>query len=140
MGSIYQYESPNQHGTFSYLWDTGVTSSFFGSSGTPIQLPQIVTVARAIQAQNLSVIRTGIPYKLNRTTTSLVTNTIWQMKDAHTGNGICYIANVSTTAHKSTAKTEAYATITSSTKELQQIPAGICQYGIVLQEPCPLVN
>jgi len=96
MGSIYQYESPNQHGTFSYLWDTGMVSSFFGSSGTPIQLPQVVTVSRAIQAGNLSVIRTGAAFKLNRTTTPLVTGTIWQMKDAHTGNSICYLANVST--------------------------------------------
>lgn len=95
-GSEYIYESPNQHGTFSYLWNTGQTVSFFGSSGKPIQLPQVVTVARAIQAQNLSVIRTGAPYKLNRTTTPLTTGTIWNMIDAHTGNSICYIANVST--------------------------------------------
>ncbi len=95
-GQIYQYESPNQHGTFEYLWDTGQTTSFFGTSGKPIVLPQVVTVARVMQAANLSVIRTGIPYKLNRTTTPLVTNTIWRMIDAKTGNTICYIANVST--------------------------------------------
>ena len=95
-GSIYQYESPNQHGTFEYLWDTGRTVSFFGSSGTPIQLPQVVTVANVIQAQNLSVIKVGNPYKLNTSTTPLVTGTIWKMMDAKTGNGICYIANVST--------------------------------------------
>jgi len=95
-GQIYRYESPNQHGTFEYLWDTGVSSSFFGSSGKPIVLPQVVTVAQVMQANNLSVIRTGIPYKLNRTTTPLVTNTIWRMIDAKTGNTICYLANVST--------------------------------------------
>ena len=94
-GSIYEYESPNQHGTFEYLWDTGVSASFFGVSGTPIQLPQVVTVARVTQPANLSVIKTGNPYKLNRTTTPLVTNTLWKMMDAKTQNTICYIANVS---------------------------------------------
>ncbi|MCW3995753.1 MAG: PQQ-binding-like beta-propeller repeat protein [Candidatus Bathyarchaeota archaeon] len=95
-GTIYKYESPNQHGTFSYLWDTGQTVSFFGVTGTPIKLPEVVTVSRVVQTANLSVIKVGNPYKLNRTTTPLTTGTIWKMIDAHTGNTICYIANVST--------------------------------------------
>jgi hypothetical protein len=104
MGQIYEYESPNQHGTFSYLWDTGLTTSFFGSTGKPIQLPQVVTVGRVIQTQNLSVIKVGNPYKLNTATTPLVTNTIWKMMDAYTGNTICYIANVSTSGTQVTGK------------------------------------
>ena len=96
MGQIYEYESPNQHGTFEYLWKTGASTSFFGSSGTPIELPEVVTVAHVKQNPDLSVTRTAIPEKLNRTTTPLVTNTIWEMDDAKTGNTICYIANVST--------------------------------------------
>ena len=56
MGQVYEYESPNQHGTFSYLWDTGLTTSFFGSTGKAIVLPEVVTVGRVIHAQNLSVI------------------------------------------------------------------------------------
>ncbi len=95
-GSIYLYESPNQHGTFSYLWNTGQVTSFFGSSGIPIELPEVVTVANVKQMADLSVVRVGAPYKLNRTTTPLSTGNMWEMIDAHTGNTICYIANVST--------------------------------------------
>jgi hypothetical protein len=96
MGSIYQYESPNQHGEFAYLWDTGLSGGFFGG-GTPATLPEIVTLANAIQNPVLmNVSRVGTPYVVNRTQTPISSGTVWRMVDAYTLNTVCYIANVST--------------------------------------------
>jgi hypothetical protein len=93
-GSIYLYESPNQHGGFAYLWETG-GGGWFGGGGDPVQVPEVVTVTQAIQAANLSVIKVGNPYKLNRTETPISLGTVWKMIDAYTLNPICWIANVS---------------------------------------------
>jgi outer membrane protein assembly factor BamB len=95
MGSIYLYESPNQHGGFAYLWETGGGGGFFGGGGDPVVVPEVVTVSQAIQAANLSVIKVGNPYKLNRTETPISLGTVWKMIDAYTLNPICWIANVS---------------------------------------------
>ena len=96
IGQILLYESPNQHGELAYLWETGGGGFFFGG-GTPVAAPQVVTVARAIQTANLSVIRTGAPYKVNRTATPISTGTVWRMVDAVTFQNICWIGNVSAT-------------------------------------------
>jgi outer membrane protein assembly factor BamB len=108
MGSIYQYESPNQHGEFAYLWETGGGGFFFGG-GTPVQLPQVVTLANASQrSSDLSVYRLGNPYKVNLTKTPTTTGTVWKMIDAHTLNTICYIANVSTSGTQVYGKDGSY--------------------------------
>jgi hypothetical protein len=98
MGSIYQYESPNQHGEFAYLWETGGSGGFFGTS-TPVQLPQIVILSRAKPNPSGNIfgapIWTGAPYTVNTSKTPITTGTVWKMIDAHTLNTITYIANVS---------------------------------------------
>jgi outer membrane protein assembly factor BamB len=94
-GSIYLYESPNQHGGFAYLWETGGGWSWFGGGGAAVEVPEVVTVARAVQEANLSVIKVGNPYKVNRTETPISLGTVWKMIDAYTFNPICWIANVS---------------------------------------------
>jgi len=71
-GQIYNYESPNQHGGFAYLWRT-----------SDVTLP--INITRDP--------RTGPDETINITTRS-GTQT-WEMIDAFTGNRICYVANVS---------------------------------------------
>jgi hypothetical protein len=70
-GQIYNYESPNQHGGFAYLWRTDA-----------VTLPEIVYLGRSSTPTNT-------------TETPINTGTLWEMLDAFTGNSICYVANVS---------------------------------------------
>ena len=85
MGSIYLYESPNQHGGFAYLWRTsGVT------------LPEIVAVPNVRELDNMTLVQSGSQKTVNRTATPMVVGTVWEMIDAWSMNSICYIANVST--------------------------------------------
>ncbi len=85
-GQIYNYESPNQHGGFAYLWRTsGVT------------LPEIVQVPRATQFTNLSVVQQGASVTINRTATPTSAGTVWEMLDGFTGETITYIANTTQT-------------------------------------------
>jgi hypothetical protein len=81
MGQIYNYESPNQHGGFAYLWRT---------SG--VQLPEVVQVPNAIQYPNMSVVRLTAVQTFN--SSDIVRGTLWEMLDGFTGQTICYIANV----------------------------------------------
>ena len=83
-GQVYNYESPNQHGGFAYLWRT---------SG--VVLPEIVQIPNAIQFANLSVVRQTAVQTVNRTATPITTGTLWEMLDGYTRQTICYIANVS---------------------------------------------
>ncbi|MCW4028180.1 MAG: PQQ-binding-like beta-propeller repeat protein [Candidatus Bathyarchaeota archaeon] len=108
MGSVYQYESPNQHGEFAYLWDTGTGGGFFGG-GTPATLPQIVTLSNASQrVSDLSVYKVGNPYVVNRSQTPITSGTVWRMVDAHTLNTVCYIANVSSSGTQVYGKDGSY--------------------------------
>ena len=73
-GQIYNYESPNQHGGFAYLW---VTSD--------VVLPDNIT-------------REPYPSGSAPETVSLTTQPgtqTWEMLDAFTGNRVCFVANVS---------------------------------------------
>ena len=83
-GQIYQYDSPNQHGTALYLWKTsGVT------------LPEIVQIPQAVLDKAGVLPRaTGPVQTVNLTKTAVSMGTVWQMLDAYTGNHVCYIANV----------------------------------------------
>ncbi len=83
MGQIYNYESPNQHGGFPYLWRT---------SG--VVLPPTVNIANAQIYPNMSVIRLAASQLVNSSTLS--TGTLYEMLDGFTGQTICYLANVST--------------------------------------------
>ena len=83
MGQIYNYESPNQHGGFAYLWRT---------SG--VVLPPTVNIAKAQIFSNMSVVRLAPSQLVNSSTLS--TGTLYEMLDGFTGQTICYIANVST--------------------------------------------
>jgi hypothetical protein len=83
MGQIYNYESPNQHGGFPYLWRT---------SG--VVLPSTVNIANAQIYPNMSVIRLAPSQLVNSSTLS--TGTLYEMLDGFTGQTICYLANVST--------------------------------------------
>jgi hypothetical protein len=77
-GQIYNYESPNQHGGFAYLWRT-----------SNVELPENVT-----RLKNGGF---GMP-DIEETVTNLHSRPgtqTWEMIDAHTGNRVCYIANVS---------------------------------------------
>ena len=80
-GQVYNYESPNQHGGFSYLWR---------SSG--VVLPETIKVAQAKLMPDLSVVRTGPPQTVS--SSGVRTGTLWEMLDGLTGQTICYIANV----------------------------------------------
>ena len=86
-GQIYQYNSPNQHGAFAYLWRT---------SG--IELPDEVNIAHAELAGPgvQPPVRTAPSTLVN--SSEITTGTLWEMIDAYTGNTVCYIANVSITA------------------------------------------
>jgi outer membrane protein assembly factor BamB len=96
MGQIYNYESPNQHGGFAYLWETGAAAGFFGAA-TPVPVPEIITVSQAYQKPTLGLpVRTGTFKTLNRTATPVSLGTVWKMVDAYTFKTICYVANVST--------------------------------------------
>jgi len=97
MGSIYEYESPNQHGGFAYLWRTGGGGGFFGGGGASVQPPEIVLVSNAKQSKaGVLPTRTANYQIVNRTATPVSLGTVWELVDAHTMNPICYIANVST--------------------------------------------
>ncbi len=89
-GQIYNYESPNQHGGFAYLWRT---------SG--VSLPEIVQVPRATQFTNLSVVQQGASLTINRTATSMNVGSVWEMLDGFTGETITYIANTTQTETRS---------------------------------------
>jgi hypothetical protein len=106
-GQVYNYESPNQHGGFTYLWRT---------SG--VVLPEIVQLTNATQFVNGSVVNLGLGtstsgyfYTVNRTSSKITTigttnvanpittttnfGTVWEMLDGYTEQTVCYIANVS---------------------------------------------
>jgi hypothetical protein len=83
-GQIYNYESPNEHGSYTYLWRTsGVT------------LPEMVRLAQAKYdgAGNLPL-RLDANIEVNRTQTPISTGTVWEMLDGYTFKTICYVANV----------------------------------------------
>ena len=83
IGQIYNYESPNQHGGFPYLWRT---------SG--VVLPPTVNIANAQIYPNMSVVRLAASQLVNSSTLS--TGTLYEMLDGFTGQTMCYLANVST--------------------------------------------
>jgi hypothetical protein len=108
-GQIYNYESPNQHGGFAYLWRT-----------SNVALPEIVQIPNATQFVNGSVVNLGLGtstsgwfYTVNRTsskittigTTNLATplnattnfGAVWELLDGFTGKTITYIANTTQT-------------------------------------------
>ena len=80
-GQIYNYESGNQHGGYVYLWRT-----------SSVDLPDRIEVPRArlIDGQ---VVRYGSARTYD--TEDVRLGTVWEMLDGHTGNTVCYIANVS---------------------------------------------
>ena len=85
-GQIYNYESPNQHGGFAYLWRT-----------SNVVLPPQVNIAYATQTPgNMSVIRTAVSALVNSSTVNMG-STSWEMLDGYTGKTICYVANVTST-------------------------------------------
>jgi hypothetical protein len=94
----YLYESPNQHGGFLYLWETGGGGGFFfGGGGTPVQVPEIIKVSSAKQkTAGYLPTRTANFQTINRTATPISLGTVYKMIDAYTLNTVCYIANVST--------------------------------------------
>jgi outer membrane protein assembly factor BamB len=98
MATNYLYESPNQHGGFAYLWDTGGGGGFFfGGGGTPVQVPEIIKVGNTYQEYAGQLpIRKATYSEINTTETPISLGTVWRMIDAHTLNTVCYIANVST--------------------------------------------
>jgi hypothetical protein len=98
MATNYLYESPNQHGGFAYLWETGGGGGFFfGGGGTPVQVPEVIMLSSAKQREaGVLPTRTTPAYTVNRTETPVTLGTVWKMIDAHTLNTLCYIANVST--------------------------------------------
>jgi hypothetical protein len=98
MATNYLYESPNQHGGFLYLWETGGGGGFFfGGGGTSVEVPEVIMLSSAKQekAGDLPT-RTTPAYTVNRTETPVSLGTVWKMIDAHTLNTLCYIGNVST--------------------------------------------
>ena len=91
--SIYNYESPNQHGGFAYLWRTsGVT------------LPDTVRVpfAEPVEPATRLPVRTRSSQTLDSSDVS--TGTLWEMLDGFTGKTVCYIANVSTSGEGTYSK------------------------------------
>jgi hypothetical protein len=78
-GQIFQYNSPNQHGAFDYLWRT-----------TGVQMPQNVT-----RQPYGSMFGPAPPETVTNIHSRPGTGT-WEMIDAVTGNRVCYVANVST--------------------------------------------
>jgi hypothetical protein len=96
-GQIYNYDSPNQHGGYSYLWQTGI-AGFFGG-GTPVTIEhEIVQIPRAKLTANVKRLPTqyGSVETFNLTETPVEMGTVWEMLDGYTGTHVCYIANVST--------------------------------------------
>jgi hypothetical protein len=95
MGSIYLYESPNQHGGFAYLWETG-GGGFFGGGGAAVEVPEIIMLSQSYQEQaGMLPTQTGTYYTVNRTETPVSLGTVWKMIDGYTMHTLCYIANVS---------------------------------------------
>jgi hypothetical protein len=80
-GQIYNYDSPNQHGGFAYLWRT---------SG--VQLPDSIRVPNA-ELIDGQVVRLSSVRRYD--TADVRLGTVWEMLDGHTGEHITYIANVS---------------------------------------------
>jgi len=94
-GSIYEYESPNQHGGFAYLWEGG--GGFWWMAGAAVEVPEIIAVAQTYQEKaGLLPTRIAPYYTLNRTETPVRLGTVYKMIDAYTMKTICYIGNVST--------------------------------------------
>ena len=83
-GQVYSYESPNQHGGFTYLWRTSSASA----------LPEIIQVPYATLYNTVAPNRTQAVQTINRTATTNSFGTIWEMLDGYTRETICYIANV----------------------------------------------
>jgi hypothetical protein len=98
MATNYIYESPNQHGGFLYLWETGGGGGFFfGGGGSAVEVPEVIMLSDGKQPKAGSLpIRTLPAYEVNRTETPVTLGTVYKMIDAHTLNTLCYIANVST--------------------------------------------
>lgn len=82
---VYNYDSPNQHGGFLYLWRT-----------TGVNVPTVIQVPQARRLPNGTLIREAAVRTINRTTTPVSLGTVWEMLDGYTGYTICYVANVST--------------------------------------------
>jgi outer membrane protein assembly factor BamB len=94
-GSVYLYESPNQHGGFAYLWETG-GGGFFMGGGATVEVPEIITLSQSYQSQaGMLPTQTGNYYTVNRTETPVSLGTVWKMIDGYTMHTLCYIANVS---------------------------------------------
>ena len=74
LGQIYFYDSPNQHGGFSYLWRTN-----------DVEMPDTVTRLPLFAA----------PETVTNIHSQPGTET-WEMIDAYTRNRVCFVANVST--------------------------------------------
>jgi hypothetical protein len=103
MASIYNYNSPNQMGGFTYLWKT---------SG--VSLPPVIQVPRAHLDKNGTMVRDGADYSVNISTTTVATGTMWQMLDGWTKVPIAIIANVTqTTRNQANASVTTGATGTS---------------------------
>ena len=71
-GQIYLYNSPNQHGGFSYLWRTEY-----------VEMPENVTRVARTGTETI----TGLHSEPGKET--------WEMIDAFTRNRVCFVANVS---------------------------------------------
>jgi hypothetical protein len=83
-GQIYDYESPNQHGGFPYLWRT---------SG--VQLPETVRVAYAESVEPAEILPERTRSARTMDSSDVTTGTLWELLDGYTGKTVCYIANVS---------------------------------------------
>jgi hypothetical protein len=78
-GQIYLYNSPNQHGGFSYVWRT-----------SNVEMPENVTRLRNSGSWFMP--------EIEETVTNLHSEPgkqTWEMIDAYTRNRVCYVANVS---------------------------------------------
>ena len=87
LGQIFQYNSPNQHGGFAYLWRT-----------SNVELPDEVMIAHAELTEPAVQPPVRIASSTLVNSSEITTGTLWEMIDAYTGNTVCYIANVSITA------------------------------------------
>ena len=86
-GMVYLYNSPNQHGTFSYLWRT-----------SDVELPEYVERLPYFSSQNETV----------GPLTTMPGTQVWEMIDAYTLNRVCYVANVSTSGNTVIGKDGSY--------------------------------
>ncbi|MCW4029326.1 MAG: PQQ-binding-like beta-propeller repeat protein, partial [Candidatus Bathyarchaeota archaeon] len=134
-GQVYNYESPNQHGAFTYLWRT---------SG--VNLPEVVTLSNATQFVNGSVVQLGNSYVVNRTSGKITTigtsalstpistsnnfGTVWEMLDGYTEQTVCYIANVTQTEKRTGAPSAGVTTGATGTAVYGQ-DGSILRYNVV---------